>query len=733
MNSLNENQKKAVMHCGSSLLILAGAGTGKTRVITTKIAYLIHKGVDPRSILAVTFTKKAANEMRERACVLNPLAENAQICTFHSFGAKFLRYYGERDGISPNFIIYDEDDSLKLLQKTIPDFSKHESKEFIFKISRAKDFCLSPRDDLSAIDDSSDFATIYSLYEAALRKTGNVDFGDLILRPTQILKNFPEVQQWIGRRFSTIMVDEYQDSNIAQFQLLQALKSPSTYLCVVGDDDQSIYKFRGAEIQNILSFEKQFEGTDRITLLTNYRSVKPILDIANKSISNNQDRLGKELVSHRGDGEVPLIMKFGDPYEEAMEVGHLIKEGIKRGYPFSHWAILYRTNAQSRILEQEFSRSKIPYKIFGNSGFFEREEVKDGLAYISAFLNHTDSVNFMRIINKPARKMGEQSVAKIVSLVGAKDLDYFSAAKEAMPMLNKSAQNGLKEFFEIFEAAGKKIRMEVLSQNKEAFPDEYTVNVGETDERLSDFVNILFEKSGLRALYQKRDEENHTDRSSNLDEIVRMAGEYPATGDGLMKFLDNTNLDNTMDQKESEEDTVTLSTLHNTKGLEFNRVVIIGLNQGFFPRNDKTFDELEEERRLFYVGITRAKDKVIFTHCQERRLPNGELCYPQPSIFLKELMSEKKTEIEEKREAERGRGEWFGKNSMPNGAEKSPMAREWPVGQGVFSDDYGYGAIRKHSVADDGLVVTVAFQNGMQKDFAIPGEKYKLTKVNDEW
>ena len=728
LNTLNDEQKRAVIHSGSPLLILAGAGTGKTRVITTKIAYLIHNGVDPRSILAVTFTKKAANEMRERACMLNPLAEKAQICTFHSFGAKFLRYYGEQDGISSNFVIYDEDDSVSLLRKAIPDCPKSDAKEFIFKIARAKDFCLSPDDDLSAIDSSPEFAAIYSIYETALRKTGNVDFGDLILRPRQILKKFPEIQQRISRRFSTIMVDEYQDSNVAQFELLQALNSPSTYLCVVGDDDQSIYKFRGAEIKNILSFPDQFAGTEKICLLTNYRSVEPILEAANKSIRNNCGRHGKELVSHRGPGEKPSVLQFENTDEETQKICQLIKEGIKQGQSYSDWAIIYRTNAQSRAFEQEFSRNKIPYKVFGNSGFFEREEVKDGLAYISVFLNPTDTVNFMRIINKPARKLGEKSLGKILSVAENKGVDYFTAGKEAMPLLSKDAQKGLNDFFEIFREAGEKIRMDRDATRNGSLFSETDYDSKERQTCLSEFVNILFEKSGLRELYQKKDEENNTDRLFNLEELSRLAGEYPATGEGLLQFLDNTNLDNTMIQKETSDDVVTLSTLHNTKGLEFGRVVISGLEQGQFPREDKTFDELEEERRLFYVGITRAKDKVIFTYCKYRRTYTGDMWYYKPSIFLKEVMGEDDEKSEDFSET---KNFWF--NNIRSTPSKSPWEREWPVGQRIFSDDYGYGAVYKHSYTEEGLIITVSFETGLRKNFSIPAEKYKLVKANDEY
>ena len=375
LDSLNEEQRAAVVHEGSPLLILAGAGSGKTRVITTKIAYLIkEKNIDPWSILSVTFTKKAANEMRERAVAIENRAEDAQIKTFHSFGSWFLRKFAEHAGLEPSFTVYDDDDVATLIKKAEPSLSTKEVKTAARQISLAKDYCLTPEDDLGIIGSEFDLNDIYSKYQKRLRATGNADFGDLIMLPVQILERYSEISDYIHNRFRVIMVDEYQDSNIAQYRLLQSLsgvkQGSDTYVCVVGDDDQSIYKFRGAEVENILTFPEKFPGTEIIKLERNYRSTSNILNAAGLVVKkNHHGSLEKTLVADRGEGGKPVLAFLPDQNAEATFTADLVMKSLAGGAKYSDWAILYRTNAQSLGFEKEFLHRKIPYVVVGSPTF----------------------------------------------------------------------------------------------------------------------------------------------------------------------------------------------------------------------------------------------------------------------------------------------------------------------------------------------------------------------------
>ena len=418
LSVLNPEQLEAVCHTGSPLLILAGAGSGKTRVITTKIAWLIaEQDVRPESILAVTFTNKAAREMAERARALDERAGRSSIRTFHSFGAWMLRRYAEWAGLSPNFTIYDDDDSVTLLMKALPQLNKQEAQRFIRKISRAKDYCLLPDSpQLAAIDPAPEFAVIYRAYQQRLRETGNADFGDLIMLPVQLLQEHTAIAQQLHRRFKVILVDEYQDSNSAQFQLLRELTGEDTYVCVVGDDDQSIYRFRGAEVQNILTFDRQFPHTKIIRLVRNYRSYEPILRVADSVVSRNEGRLGKTLIAARGTGgQKPCLYYLPSQDAEAELCVQLIKKAVRAGGAYSDWAILYRTNAQSLNFETTFLHEKIPHKVVGTLKFYEREEIKDALALLALIANGRDEIAFRRMVNKPARGIGETTQNKLVA------------------------------------------------------------------------------------------------------------------------------------------------------------------------------------------------------------------------------------------------------------------------------------------------------------------------------
>jgi len=463
LDILNPEQREAVIHTDRPLLILAGAGSGKTRVITTKIAYLIReKGLDPRSILAVTFTNKAAREMAERAQLIESRAGEAILRTFHSFGAWFLRRNGKLAGLAPEFVIYDDEDATALLATIMEGEPRAEVKATAHSIARAKDYFLSPNDaGLDLIDSRPAFRAIYAKYEEKMTQIGNVDFGDLIKKPVEILRSQAAVAQRLRERFRVILVDEYQDANVAQSELLKALYSPGAYICVVGDDDQSIYRFRGAEVKNILQFPDCFGGADIIRLERNYRSTALILRTASSVVDRNTGRLGKTLFSERGDGKSPVLAFLPDQDTETGYCADLVQKSLvpaaKNGKvaAFSDWAVVYRTNAQSLGFETEFLRRRIPYRVVGSLKFYEREEVKDILALLSFLVNPRDEVAFRRTVNKPSRGVGPATLDRIVQEAAnpsAQPGDLAQAAERLKGALSAKARQGVNVFLKAIEA-----------------------------------------------------------------------------------------------------------------------------------------------------------------------------------------------------------------------------------------------------------------------------------------
>lgn len=753
LETLNPEQTEAVVHNGSPLLILAGAGSGKTRVITTKIAYLIqHENVQPWSILAVTFTKKAANEMKERAVALEPLASEAQIKTFHSFGAWFLRRYAEEAGLDPNFTVYDDDDSASLLMKAVPGMTKKQANITAHKIALCKDYCLTPDDDLSRFDEDGELSSLYKTYQERLRATGNADFGDLIMRPVQILNSNEIVRRQIQHRFRVIMVDEYQDSNVAQFMLLHALSGvqdgSGTYVCVVGDDDQSIYKFRGAEVQNILRFPEQFEGTKIIRLERNYRSTGKILATADAVVSNNVDRLGKTLVAERGEGNEPVLVFLDNQDKEAAFCSQLIHKAVEAGASYSDFAVLYRTNAQSLGFETEFLHEQIPYAVVGSLKFYEREEIKDTLSYLALLANPRNEIAFSRIVNKPVRGIGEKSQEKIINsaheTAGAliENFNLLDAAENCAESLSKKARDGLKDFCSVM----KNLRTFIEEKSREVGDDSVTdalaeaaiqkepaqQNDGGDFERLSVFIQKVIEDSGLDKFHKAQDDADGTSRVQNMEELVNSAADYPLSNKGLLDFLDAIELDRSLAEQAGESaDAVTLITLHNTKGLEFNRVIITGLEGGIFPRDDKVGEELEEERRLFYVGITRAKDELYITSCAMRRL-YGHIQPMAPSPFLMEagnvfrVMG--RVPLSYSR-AVSANGEF--ESSDADLSPKAAVLEKWKKGVRLYHDDYGYGQIVSSSDASGEVVIDVQFESGGRKKFLPEYQSKKLDIIRD--
>lgn len=685
LKQLNSDQLRAVLHTGGPLLILAGAGSGKTRVITTKIAYLIDCcKVDPRSILAVTFTNKAALEMKERVARMVPEAGDVMIRTFHSFGAWFLRRNSHYAGLTSRFSIYDDEDSLNLLHSIYPEYRKTDLKQYAVKISRAKDYCLSPEDELTQISFDGTFKQMYEAYEKRMAENGCVDFGDLILKPLTMLKENNDLRDRIRKRFSVILVDEYQDSNIAQYELLKQLYGEESYICVVGDDDQSIYSFRGAQVKNIITFPESFKGAEVIKLEQNYRSTGTILKIASEVVSRNSRRLGKTLWTTNGGGSKAVVVTLNTQTDEAEFCADLLEDGNLEGT-----AILYRTNAQSLSFESCFLNRRIPYRIVGSLKFYEREEIKDSLALFSIILNPSDEMAFSRIINKPARGIGKKTLSVILDRFHGSDDDLVSACSNAASILTGKAGASVKKFGEMLS----RFRMEL--------------GKGHSIE----YYKMILTDSGLLEYYKKTDDNTGTSKVKNLEELVNAASEYPPGEEGLLQFLEDMELDRSrLAGNEQPEVGVTLITMHNTKGLEFDRVIITGMEEGLFPsRPDESEDDLEEERRIFYVSITRAKKELYLTSCRQRKIW-GRLSLQYPSRFLNELP---KSEIQ------------------TGGAAGS--ASFFPPGTWVYHSDYGTGQVWKEWNNGRDTVVLVRFENGKTAQFLPEYTDLEKISPDNEW
>jgi DNA helicase II / ATP-dependent DNA helicase PcrA len=744
---LNPQQLEAVRHEGRGLLILAGAGSGKTRVITTKIAWLVReRGLEPESVLAVTFTNKAAREMRDRAAMIEGACSRAVMRTFHSFGAWFLRRNAAAAGLDQNFTIYDDDDSTTLLHGAMPQNTRQECRVMAQAIARAKDYGLEPDSpDLSAAFSDPAMRRVYAIYEERLRKTGNVDFGDLIRLPARLLREDEAIRRRVQGRFRVILVDEYQDSNVAQFELLRQLagnyraegREPvggvgsadggpgMAYVCVVGDDDQSIYRFRGAEVRNILKFSDVFPGTDIIRLERNYRSFQSILDVAGNVVSRNVGRLGKTLVAEREGGRPPMLALLDDQDAEVAYCAKVCSSRVAAGGRWSDVAILYRTNAQSLSFEKEFARSSIPYRIVGSTRFYDREEVKDALSYLALLSNGRDEVAFKRVVNKPARGIGETSVELLLGAAAsdAASGDLLEASKGASESLKGKARAGLSSFLSTVDQA----RSSLSAPAKDG-------------DSLASVVERLVLSSGLVEYHRDQDEVAGTQKVSNLEELANAASLYPRSADGLTEFLEAIELDRSLaSQEESGADAVTLITMHNTKGLEFPVVIATGLEQGLFPREDEEGEDLEEQRRLFYVAVTRAKDELHLTSCRWRRL-HGRLFESLPSRFLSEIdpsllrtvagrgsrttsgapsgvgyPRERELPFDASRAGASARG---GPGSRAGASRAAAEAGPWRAGLAVYHEDYGAGVIVKVSpTPSSGPLVVVRFESGKQAQF----------------
>ena len=632
--TLNPEQQEAVLHTEGPLLILAGAGSGKTRVLTHRTAYLIEQGVSPWNILAITFTNKAAGEMRER---VNQIAgvEGASVwvSTFHSTCVRILRRYIDRLGFDNSFSIYDTDDQKTVMKEVCKklqiDTKIFKERTLLGAISRAKDELISPVEmELNAGNDyhQQRTAAVYKEYQAQLRRNNALDFDDLIMKTVELFQNCPEVLDNYQERFRYIMVDEYQDTNTAQFRLVSLLASKYRNLCVVGDDDQSIYRFRGANIKNILDFEKVFPDAKVIKLEQNYRSTSNILNAANDVIRNNTGRKDKRLWTENGEGTPVHFRQFQNGFEEAEYVIGNIRSHIQKDEAeYRDHAILYRTNAQSRLFEEKLIYANIPYKLIGGVNFYARKEIKDLLAYLKTVDNGRDEIAVRRIINVPKRGIGATTLTRVGDYADAYGLSFYDALLRA------------EEIPGIGRGSAKILPFTVLIQSLRA--KQETIDV-------SELLEAVIEETGYVKELELEDTDEARARIENIDELISKVRDYEDNAEepSLSGFLEEVALVADIDNLEEESNRVILITLHSAKGLEFPYVYMAGMEEGLFPSYmsivaDDPKEEIEEERRLCYVGITRAKKELTLTAARQRMI-RGEIQYNQVSRFIREIPEE---------------------------------------------------------------------------------------------
>lgn len=631
-NSLNPMQQEAVYYTEGPLLILAGAGSGKTRVLTHRAAYLIEeKGVNPWNIMAITFTNKAAGEMRERIDKLVQFgAESIWVSTFHSSCVKILRRFIDYLGYSSNFTIYDTDDQKTLMKQILKkmdlDPKQYRERMVMSVISAAKNELISPQEfRLNAEGDwrQKKIAEIYQEYQTRLMKNNALDFDDLIFKAVDLLRTNQEVREYYQERFRYIMVDEYQDTNTAQFQLISLLAGKYKNLCVVGDDDQSIYKFRGANIRNILDFEASFPGAKVIKLEQNYRSTSQILDAANSVIHNNLGRKEKKLWTANGEGSPVEFHQYEQSYEEAEGI---ILDILKSQRDYQECAVLYRTNAQSRLLEEKCIQYNVPYRLVGGVNFYQRREIKDMLGYLKTIANGQDDLAVQRIINVPKRGIGAASVGKIIAWASEKGISFYDACirATAIPGLGKTTGKIVK-FVDQIEG----FRSQMLE-------DGCTIQ---------ELITAILAETGYRDELEAEGEVESQTRLENIEELINKAVSYTEESEGpeLNEFLEEVALVADIDRMDESENRITLMTLHSAKGLEFPVVYLSGLEDGLFPssmsiRSDDPTD-VEEERRLCYVGITRARERLVMSGAR-MRMTNGETHFSAVSRFVGEIPEE---------------------------------------------------------------------------------------------
>ncbi len=706
---LNPKQMEAVQYFAGPLLILAGAGTGKTKTLTSKIALLIASGVSPSQILAITFTNKASQEMQHRVGKLVPYSGGMWIHTFHALGARILRQHGRLIGVKNDFVIYDADDQKKLIGLAMEELGleaeKNKASMYLSIISRAKDDLLDAESYLinaQAVNDEARLkaAKIYHRYQKKLNEAGALDFGDLIVRMVELLNNNEEIRGYFQENFQYILVDEYQDTNHAQYALVKTLSAKHRNLCVVGDPDQSVYGWRGADIRNIMDFEKDFNDAFTVVLEQNYRSTARILHAANEVIKHNTNRRPKNLWTKAEEGEPPAVLEFANETDEARGIVEEIKNLTAHGpHTYNDIAVFYRTNAQSRSFEEACRNKRIPYRLIGSVRFYDRKEVKDVLAYLKLLTNPADTISLLRVINLPARGVGKTALDHVMAYSRQKEMPLYDAllSCEQVAEITNTARRGIKEFLDLLEG----VKADLFSATPSAM-----------------LANIL-EKSGYWRMTEdlaEKEPQESLARLGNLQELVNAVKEFEenCVKDGatptMHKYLEEVMLSSQVDKLNTDTHAVTLMTVHLAKGLEFPAVFLTGLEENLFPINagNSSAEEMEEERRLAYVGMTRARQRLFLTWAGTRRVYGTT--YPNlASRFIFESKVAPETAPRPGEEDVQVLASYQPPPSMPRVGKGRRIMH--PVhGPGRVVDQIGSGELAK---------VTVVFDSGVRQTFML--------------
>ena len=674
LTNLNENQRKAVQKVDGPLLVLAGAGSGKTKVLTTRIAYLIEEiGISPTSILAITFTNKAAKEMKERVVkMLGPIAYNIQISTFHSFGLNIMKENYDKLDYDKNFTIIDSDDSLTIIKKILKDMNldikQYNPRAIRSKISGAKNELLTPSEyeKYASTDFEKIVVKVYEKYNKKLKQNNSVDFDDLLMLPITLFKMYPNILMYYQEKYKYILIDEYQDTNEAQYILSKMISAKYKNICVVGDNDQSIYSFRGSNYQNILNFEKDYDNPEVIMLEENYRSTKTILNAANDVIKNNKQRKDKNLWTENEEGTKIHYHRLSNEKEEALDIVEEIEKLIDKGVPKNEIAILYRTNAQSRTLEDAMLKANIPYKVVGSFYFYNRKEIKDLISYLKVIYNPKDDVSLLRIINVPKRGIGLKTIENLT---------------------NKSMLEE-KSIYDVIETGKEEKFKEIIDE---------LIKLKDTSS-LTELVDYILEKTGMRLELESEKTIESEVRLENLEEFKSITKTFEEKNGiiSLEEFLGEISLVSDVEEYKNRTDVVTLMTVHSSKGLEFDYVFLAGMEESIFPHNNSLLDleELEEERRLCYVAITRARKDLWITNARKRIL-FGNDNYNAPSRFIDEINSELIENTNKVVEDNK-------KIKIENTIDKNAT---YNIGDHIVHDTFGSGVV----ISVEKMILTIAF------------------------
>jgi DNA helicase II / ATP-dependent DNA helicase PcrA len=738
LEDLTPAQREAVTHQDGPLLILAGAGSGKTRVITRRVAFLLQQGIRPSNILAITFTNKAANEMRQRVQALAP-GNQVWISTFHSLGARLLRMYADRLQLDRHFTIFDQADRARIVKQALEDAglgeNRHKPEAISGAISKAKNQLLSPEKYAFNARDyfSQTVATVYPLYEKRLRSANGLDFDDLLYWPALALTNDPELRAELDARFRYVLIDEYQDTNQAQYALIRALSRDYANLCVVGDPDQSIYKFRGSDIRNILDFERDFPNARVLTLERNYRSTSAILDASSALIAHNKQRKPKSLVTENPAGQPVTVLMFESGIEEAEGIALRIRQAVeskKRAY--RDFAVFLRINALTRGLELAFTRQRVPYQIVKGLAFFDRKENRDVVAYLQLLINPRNDLAFERVVNEPARGIGKVSLEHLRQYAQTRELSLLDSAAQVdkVPFLKGKAASALRDFAQL---------MFDLTQLVDAQPEEV--------------IRQVLDRSGYRKMLQESRDQSDQDRLANIEELITAARQFSIEDSArtIADFVENITLASDVDGWDDRQDCVSIMTMHSAKGLEFPVVYLLAVEQGLLPheRSLGRDDEIEEERRLAFVGMTRAKEELYLSHARLRDF-RGQTLYAVPSMFLEELPADQitRTDLSASSMGRLDASDYWRSGSaaaVQGWSEAGVRPKSEPIkpsalgltgtGAGLYSE----GMLVRHLTYGDGRVIEVSGMGMLRKvrvrfrtagERSFIAEKVKLEIVN---